>query len=156
MSGSTAVARRLAAVGSFCAYAAQVGAVTGSPVTGVRRPRTGERYVELTPALTRDELGRVLAAAAAPRDRALVLVLVVLGLRVSEALGLDLDAVEDVRGHATVVVHGKGGREDRAPLPPLLLDALDDLARAEARSSGPARRPRVTCCHDRDSVSGLT
>lgn len=133
----TTRARRLATVSSMYAYAVAEGIATSNPAAAVRRPRTGEGHVRLTPALDRDELGRLIAAATSPRDRALVLVLTVLALRVSEALSLELGASEHVRGHVAVVIPGKGGREDEVPLPPLVLDALAELARHEGRTTGP-------------------
>lgn len=134
----TTRARRLASVSSFYAYLCDLGTLPANPAAGVRRPKTGEGYVTLTPGLDREELSRLLAAATDPRDRALVVLLAVQGLRVSEALGLDLGASERVRGHETVVVKGKGGREDRIPLPPVVVSALADLAEAEGRKEGPA------------------
>jgi integrase/recombinase XerD len=133
----TTVARRLAAVSSWYRYLVGCGVLSAAPTEYVTRPRTSEGYVELTPALDADELAALLAAAESPRDRALVLVLVVLGLRVSEALALNLDGLESVRGHTTVLVAGKGGRVDRLPLPPMLVAALDDIAAAESRTTGP-------------------
>lgn len=133
----TTVARRLAALSSFYAYAVDVEALGANPAASVRRPKTSEAYVDLTPALDRDELSRLVAAAVTPRDRALVLVLAVEALRVSEALSLDLDGTETVRGHVTYVVEGKGGRVDRIPLPPLVVDAFAAVAESEGRSSGP-------------------
>ena len=131
------VARKLGAVASFYRYCVTQGLLDASPTTHVARPRTGEGYVELTPALDADELAQLVAVATAPRDRALVLTLVLLGLRVSEALTLNLDGRAIVRGHSTVLVPGKGGRVDRLAVPPLLVAALTDLAAAEGRSTGP-------------------
>jgi integrase/recombinase XerD len=133
----TTVARRLASLAAFYRYCVGEHVIDSSPLESVRRPRTGERHVELTPALDADELHRLIAAATAPRDRALLLLLAVLGLRISEALALDLDGVEMVRGHSTIVVAGKGGSVDRLPLPPLVIAAIDDLAQADQRSTGP-------------------
>lgn len=133
----TTKARRLASVASWYRYLVGLGVVPANPVADIRRPKTGEGYVDLTPSLDREEVSRLLAAATDPRDRALVVVLVVQGLRVSEALSLDLDRTETIRGHVTYLVQGKGGREDRIPLPPLVVDAITALAEAEDRTTGP-------------------
>lgn len=133
----TTVARRLATVASFYRYAVEMGALEASPAANVNRPRTGEGYVELTPGLDPDEVARLVAAATGPRDRVLVLLLSTMALRISEALALDLDGFETVRGHVTAVVAGKGGRQDRMPFPPLLVAALEDLQALEQRSTGP-------------------
>jgi integrase/recombinase XerD len=133
----TTVARRLASLASFYSYCVGEYVIDFSPLETVRRPRTGEGYVDFTPALDGDELHRLIAAATSHQDRALVLVLAVLGLRVSELLTLDLDRFDMVRGHTTIVVSGKGGRIDRLPLPPLVVAAIDDLAQSEGRTVGP-------------------
>lgn len=133
----TTVARRLAAVSSFYRYAVSMGVLAGNPAADVRRPHTSEGYVDLTPALDRSEVSALLAAATAPRDRALVLLLAVQALRVSEALSLDIDRAEIVRGHTTYLVTGKGGRQDRIPVPPVVMEALSALAASEGRTSGP-------------------
>lgn len=133
----TTVARRLATVASFYKYAVEMGTLEASPAANVNRPRTGEGYVELTPALDPDEVARLVAAATGPRDRVLVLLLSTMALRISEALALDLDGFETVRGHVTAVVAGKGGRQDRMPFPPLLVAAIEDLQAVEQRSTGP-------------------
>ncbi len=136
------VARRVAAIASFYRYAEELGVVAASPAARVRRPRTGEGHVELTPALSREELLALLAAAraAGPRDLVVVLLLAMNALRASEALALDLEDLHEVRGHVTVLVRGKGGTETRVPLPPPVVDAIDRLAAAEHRTTGPILR----------------
>jgi integrase/recombinase XerD len=61
------------------------------------------------------------------RDYAIVLVLVRLGLRVSEVAGLGLDDLDWRAGG--MLVHGKGGRRDRLPLPVDVGEALVDYLR---------------------------
>lgn len=133
----TTVGRKLAALSSLYRFAVSERLLDSAPTEHVARPRTGEGHYTPTEDLGADELAAVVSVAVAPRDRALVLLLAVLGLRVSEALALDLDQLETVRGHTTVVVQGKGGRLDRLPLPPLVVSALDDLAETEQRTTGP-------------------
>jgi integrase/recombinase XerD len=133
----TTIARRLASLSSLYSYAVAVEVLASNPVKDVRRPATGEAHVQITEALSREEVSSLIAAAEAPRDRALVLLLAVQALRVSEALSLDLDGTEVVRGHVTYVVRGKGGTESRIPLPPIVVDALTALGEAEGRTTGP-------------------
>jgi integrase/recombinase XerD len=61
------------------------------------------------------------------RDYAIVLLLVRLGLRASEVAGLGLDDLDWRAGE--VLVHGKGGRRDRLPLPVDVGEALVDYLR---------------------------
>lgn len=131
------VARKLAAVGSLYEYLEDAGRITKNPTAKVRRPRISVEDQQTTPARTQEEARRLIAAAESPRDRALVLVLVLMGLRISEALALDLDALEPDRGHTTVIVHGKGGRRTRAAVPPPVIAALESIVEDEGRSTGP-------------------
>jgi integrase/recombinase XerD len=131
------VVRKLAAVSSLYEYLEDRGTIPKNPATKVRRPKITAEDQQTTPARTQEEARRLITAAEAPRDRALVLVLLLMGLRISEALTLDLDALEPDRGHTTVMIKGKGGRRTRAAVPPPVVAALQDIAAAEGRSSGP-------------------
>src|SRR3954462_14977415 len=84
------IARRLSCVSGFYACAIDEGLVERNPVSGVRRPKQGDESQAL--GLDRDETRALLVAAdcASPRDRALVYLLCHLGLRVSEALAIDV------------------------------------------------------------------
>lgn len=140
---NTTRARRLATLASFYRFAGEVGAVSSSPVV-IRRPPTGEAHVALTPALSVDEVRAVLAAADNDRDRLLVLLLFTTGARVSEALALNIEDVETMAGHATVVMAGKGGTVHRVPLRPLVVAALARLVESEGRTTGPMFTTRAT------------
>jgi integrase len=74
----------------------------------------------------RDEAQQLYAAARSrsPRDYALVSLLLHQGLRASEACHLDRDHVGSERGHRTLVVHRKGGEEQRMALAPVAAEAL--------------------------------
>ena len=134
---ASTVVRKLAAVSSFYDYLETEGYVSDNPVTKVTRPRVCADDQQVTTARTRAELEAVLEVATEPRDRALVLVLALMGLRVSEALGLDLDGLETDRGHRTAVIHGKGNRRTRAAVPPPVIEALERVEEVEGRTSGP-------------------
>jgi integrase len=85
------VARRLSTVAGFYRYAEQEGLIARSPAVHVRRPRLD--YESHTVGLDRNELGAVLVAAglAGATEHALVSLLGLNGLRISEALGADID-----------------------------------------------------------------
>jgi integrase len=101
----------------------------------VRRPKIDTESATL--GLDRMELGAFIAqgAAAGPVDYALACLLGLLGLRVSEALNIDIEHLSMERGHRTVTVLGKGSKLAVIPLPPKVGRAVD-LAAGE-RSSGP-------------------
>lgn len=65
------------------------------------------------------------------RDYAVLVLLSRLGLRAAEAAGLTLDDV-DWRG-GTLLIHGKGGRADRLPLPPDAGEALTSYLQVRPR-----------------------
>jgi len=124
LSAATA-ARRRSSVRQFYRFALAEGWRTDDPSRRLDAPRQGRRLPRF---LSRDEIDRLLAAAAA-RDAAAGLRLVALvelayasGLRVSELLGLKVEAVR--RDPAYLIVRGKGGKERLAPLNPAARTAL--------------------------------
>ena len=83
------------------------------------------------------ELGAFIAQGSAGTvvDQALACLLGLLGLRISEALHIDIEHLGIQRGHRTVTVLGKGSKLAVIPLPPRVARAVD-LAAGE-RTSGP-------------------
>ena len=77
----------------------------------------------------------VAAGLAGARDHALISLLALNGLRVSEAIGADIELLGLERGHRTLVVHRKGGKTVTIPLAPRTARAVD-LAVGE-RCAGP-------------------
>ena len=129
------VARRLCTVSGFFRYAEQEGLLERSPAAHVRRPRLD--YESYATGLDRNEVGAMLVAAglASAREHALVSLLAINGLRVSEALGADIEALGIERGHRTLTVNRKGGKIVTVPLAPRTARAID-LAIGE-RVEGP-------------------
>ena len=81
------IARRLCTITCFYRYAEQEGLIEHSPAVHVRRPKMD--YESHAIGLDRNELGAMLVAAglAGARDHALISLLALNGLRVSEAIG---------------------------------------------------------------------
>jgi integrase/recombinase XerC len=120
----TTVARRLAAVRSWCRFLCRQGTLAASPADGLRGPRQNRPLPHF---LSEADLTRLLETppADAPlglRDRAILETLYSAGLRVSELTGLDVDDVDLDSGLATV--RGKGKRERLALLGKPALAAL--------------------------------
>src|SRR3954467_7337684 len=94
----------------------------------VRRPKISEESQTL--GLDRMELGAFIAqgAAAGAVDHALACLLGLLGLRVGEACGIDIEDLGFQRGHRTVTVLGKGSKLAVIPLPPRVARAVDHAA----------------------------
>src|SRR3954468_10538579 len=129
------IARRLRTVACFYRYAEQEDFITKSPATHVRRPRLD--YESHATGLDRNEVGAMLVAAGLGRaqDHALLSLLALNGLRVSEATGANIEALGLERGHRTLTILRKGGKTVIIPLAPRTARAVD-LAVGE-RCEGP-------------------
>jgi integrase/recombinase XerD len=129
------IARRLCTVTGFYRYAEEEGLIAHSPAVHVRRPRID--YESHAIGLDRNEVGALLVAAGLgpAAEHALISLLALNGLRVSEAIGADIEALALERGHRTLTVVRKGGKTVTIPLAPRTARAVD-LAVGE-RASGP-------------------
>jgi integrase/recombinase XerD len=129
------ITRRLCTIAGFYRYAVEEELLDHSPAMHVRRPRLD--YESHATALDRNELGALLVAAGlgAPAEHALISLLALNGLRVSEATGADIEALGIERGHRTLVITRKGGKVVTIPLAPRTARAID-LAIGE-RCDGP-------------------
>jgi len=119
------IARRLCTIAGFDRYAEDEGLIAHSPAIHVRRPRLD--YESHATGLDRNKLGARLVAAglSSTRDHALMSLLALNGLRVSEALGAGIDALGLERGHRTLTVTRKGGKVVTMPLAPRVARVLD-------------------------------
>jgi integrase/recombinase XerD len=129
------VTRRLSTIAGFYRYAVEEELLDHSPAAHVRRPRVD--YESHATALDRNEVGALLVAAGLgpAAEHALISLLALNGLRVSEATGADIDHLGLERGHRTLVVTRKGGKVVTVPLAPRTARAID-LAVGE-RTAGP-------------------
>jgi integrase/recombinase XerC len=111
----TTVARRLAAVRSWCKYLCRQGELASNPLDGLRGPKPDRRLPHF---LTEADLARLLEAPGGDplgiRDRAILETLYSAGLRVSELVGLNEEDIDLDSG--TAIVRGKGKRERLALL----------------------------------------
>ena len=115
------------------------GVVGGCGLRCVSRSIAGVWRLALgSTALDRNELGALLVAAGLgpPAEHALISLLALNGLRVSEATGADIEHLGVERGHRTLVITRKGGKVVTVPLAPRTARAID-LAVGE-RTEGPA------------------
>jgi site-specific recombinase XerD len=104
------ITRRLCTVAGFYRYAVEEELLDHSPAAHVRRPRLD--YESHATGLDRNELGALLVAAGLgpPAEHALISLLALNGLRVSEAVGADISALGVERGHRTPVVPVRAAR----------------------------------------------
>src|SRR5712691_5623575 len=129
------VTRRLSTIGGLYKYAVEEDLLDHSPAVHVRRPRID--YESHATGLDRNEVGALLVAAGlgTAAEHALVSLLALNGLRVSEATGADIEALGTERGHRTLAITRKGGKKAVIPLAPRTARAID-LAIGE-RCEGP-------------------
>lgn len=129
------LARRLSALAGFYDYALDEGAIDRSPVARVRRPRVSDESPRL--GVDREGLRELLDTAerSGTRNHALVCLLALNGLRVSEALAADVGDIGAERGHRTIALRRKGGKRQTVALAPRTAGALDALL--DGREEGP-------------------
>ena len=109
------ITRRLCTIAGFYKCAVEEDLLEHSPAAHVRRPRLD--YESHATALDRNELGALLVAAGLgqPAEHALISLLALNGLRVSEATGANIEALGVERGHRTLVITRKGGKGRHRP-----------------------------------------
>src|SRR5215831_14623186 len=97
------ITRRLCTIAGFYKYAMEEELLEHSPAAHVRRPRLD--YESHAVRLDRNELGALLVAAGLghPAEHALIALLALNGLRVSEATGANVEALGVERGHRTLI-----------------------------------------------------
>ena len=124
------VARRLSALSSLYTYSGGA-----NPLAGVKRPKV-DRNSSPSQSLERQEVPALLVAAEAdsPRSAALVSLLLLSGLRVSEALNAKIEDLGYDKGHRTLTIHAKGGAETKIPLPPAIARSIEKAV--EGRTAG--------------------
>jgi integrase/recombinase XerD len=126
---SSTVARKTAAIKSFCHFLLSEGIMRADPAANMASPKV-DKYVPR--AITPDEVARLLAQPAkqpaanrpeALRDQAMLETLYATGMRVSELVALDVDDL-DLAG-AFVRCTGKAGRQRTVPLRSSAVASLD-------------------------------
>ena len=131
------VARKLAALRSWFRFLVRRGVLAKNAAREVRSPRLPRKLVSFLPI---DEATALVEAKAVGggerlRDVAVLELLYATGLRVSELVGLDLEAVD--RSARTVRVLGKGRKERIVPFGEKAARALEAYLGRRAESRGP-------------------
>jgi integrase/recombinase XerD len=134
------VARRISAVSSFFRHLEEEGHSVGNPALLVRRPKVSTE--SMTPALTRTEAARLLqqAETAGPRDHALVCLLLLNGLRISEICSANIGDLHTVENHQVLKIKRKGGIVARTVLAPRTHGAI--RAHIDTRTSEDGKAAR--------------
>jgi integrase/recombinase XerC len=133
----TTIARRLAAVRSWCRFLCRQGVLSSNPANGLRGPRQEKKLPHF---VQREDILRLLETPPGDtplglRDRAWLETLYSAGMRVSELTGLNLADLDLDEGTATV--RGKGKRERLVMLGPPAVAAIREwLPAREALARG--------------------
>ncbi len=133
----TTIARRLAAVRSWCRFLCRQGTLAANPALGLRGPRQNQRLPHF---VSREDMTRLLETPPSEtpsgrRDRAILETIYSAGLRVSELTGLNVEDVELADGIATV--RGKGRKERLALLGPQAVRAIQLWVGERQNLAGP-------------------
>jgi integrase/recombinase XerC len=144
---------------AFAKYWVRQGRLKRNPFTGIPLPKLEKRLPQF---LTEEQMRRLLSGpqrllengAITPflawRDRLVMELLYGGGLRVSELVGLNYEAIDRTEGVAHVL--GKGRKERLCPLGKVAMAVLEKFRTEHARDTGPADPVLVTPRHTRLSV----
>lgn len=135
---ATSVARKLSAVSSWYTYLVRLGLVEANPAKDIDRPHV-DPDVSPTIGLTAEQVAlfmRTARSIASRRDTAVLALLAELGLRVGEALALEVSDLRYNRGHRTARVTGKGAKPRELAVPVPLGRDLDVYLAERAATAG--------------------
>ena len=135
--GARSTCRRLQTIRSFYRLAVADEIIDRDPTILLRMPRW---HVDRSTIAYLDpqQVGRLLrvAEAMSPAHHALVALMAMLGLRVSEVCGIDIeDLAEDALGYVVLTARRKGGKVSRMPVPVPLLRIVEKAR--DGRTTGP-------------------
>jgi integrase/recombinase XerD len=119
------ISRRLSTIAGLYKYAVEEDLLDHSPAVHVRQPRID--YESHATGLDRNEVGALWVAAGlgTAAEHALISLLALNGLRVSEATSANIEALGTERGHRTLAITRKGGKKAVIPLAPRTARAID-------------------------------
>lgn len=136
--GPSTVAHRLTAIKTFYTYCEIDELIARNPARHVRLPRVWSDDTKKI-GLDRYEVGALIQAARVtdPTRHALVVLMAMCGLRVSEACNVQVEDFYgcEIQGHRILTLVGKGDKPATIPLPPAVFLALDRCA--AGRTHGP-------------------
>jgi integrase/recombinase XerC len=132
----SSLCRKLAAIRSFLRYLRNEGRIRMNPGLLVPTPKAKRKLPRFLKVEEMEEVIRApdLTTRLGRRDRALLELLYASGLRVSEAVGLDLKDLDLKKGWVRVL--GKGSKERMVPFGPPAAEALEAYLEDRAARSG--------------------
>jgi hypothetical protein len=133
------ISRRVSVLVGFYQTCVLDGVLPLSPADHVRRPNVPPESPTL--GLSHLQFEAMLSAGKTSgniNDFALVAMLGLLGLRIFEACGANIEDLGEEHGHRVLKVRGKGGKVVLTPLPPAVQRAIDRAV--DGRATGPVLR----------------
>lgn len=134
---NSTVARKTAAIRSFCGYLVRIGVLRADPSSALPSPRVAK---SIPKAMSREEIRSLLAqpertnGAESLRDRAMLELLYASGLRVTELVSLNVDDVDVER--MSIRCQGRQGRDRSIDLQP----GVAEILQSYVESARPAIR----------------
>jgi integrase/recombinase XerD len=146
------VSRRLSVVVGFYRVCVIDQILPHSPADYVRRPPVPADSPTLGLGhLQFEALISTARLSANPNDFALIALLGLLGLRIFEACGANIEHLGEEHGHRILRVRGKGGKVVLVPLPPAVARAIDRAV--DCRDTGPILRNTLGVRMDRNAAT---
>jgi integrase/recombinase XerD len=133
-------ARSLAAIKSLFGFGQKIGVLPLDVARPLRLPVGKDRLAERI--LTEAEVRRLIEATSTPRDRALLSLLYIAGLRISEAVTLRWRDLKPRRDGGQVTVLGKRSKTRTILIPPATYAQLGELKRSDSTPADAVFRSR--------------
>ncbi len=143
------ISRRLSVVVGFYRTCVIDAVLTASPADHVRRPHVPPESPTL--GLSHLQFEALLHAARTSTNINDFALVTMLGLRIFEACGADIEDLREEHGHRVLKVRGKGSKVVLTPLPPAVQRAIERAV--DRRSFGPIRRNRRDGRMDRHAAT---
>lgn len=117
------VSRYITTLKSCFAFALEQDLIASNPMLKIHTPKVERR---LPVYLSAEELKQLLTSIDDKRDKAVLTLLAMTGIRLSELVGLDLEHIYLNNGTGSIRVLGKGSKERIVPLNAIAIKALQD------------------------------
>jgi site-specific recombinase XerD len=118
---SATVCRKISALSTFFGFLVDLGELDTNPARRIPLPKPASRIPN---AISEEDAQRLIAAAASPFERAMLLLMLTAGLRRSEVGAIRLEDVKLDDG--LLLVRGKGAKQRMVPLMPQTAQAIHD------------------------------
>ncbi|MDD4239500.1 MAG: tyrosine-type recombinase/integrase [Desulfotomaculaceae bacterium] len=134
--------RNFASLNKFLDWCSRFDIITANPLACLNGPKWGEWVPRAIPTeqlhILMQEIKRL-----PPRERLLFTMLLETGMRISEALGIQIENIDFTQGQEFVIIRGKGDRIRLVPLLPEMdcLGLLKDYIKDRNIVAGPLFRP---------------